>query len=338
MKKVCLIASIAIISLSANLSAQGAFGKLKEKLNSAAVPKGAYYYYYENIGKQEKAKELLVTEKFSVVDENNLATKGTSKYDPDKNYKKIELPGMQQPVFNDGNYHNTIIKIQDDVYLKVYFQGEACEMKFLNTLEVFSTNKEFIKEIQKDDKCENYKKLEVALDNFIKADAAKDAAKKAEGDKAEAKENATYELPLVSGFVPAGVTQKVIADAFYTKHERAVDAGSLKLTYAYFGSHKIRRLKPQKEWQIIKEKKLVNGTYDDVVTKRTLDVICVIQNDVDIKNDTYSLKLIQIYEDAAFGIYDGSKFTGKYYFNDFGASADMYKPKDRMMKYKDVLK
>lgn len=211
-----------------------------------------------------------------------------------------------------------------------------------NLLGIVTSNKELIKELLNwDPKKEattdlikkNLKEVQTLCDKITQGFADKEKAEKAKQDSARA----NYELPTPSTFYPAGVTQKVIADAFYKRFEKSMDAGTLKLTYAYFGSHKIHKLKPMKEWNIIKEKKTVNGTYDNFITKRSIDVICVIQNETDIKNGTYSLFLVQLYEDAAFGVYDGSKWSGTYYINSH-SFADPYTPKDRMMKYKDLLK
>lgn len=331
MKKVCLIASIAIVSLSTNLSAQGAFAKMKEKLENAATPKGAYYYYYENIGKKEKAKEVLISEAFSVVDENNLAKKGTSKYggDPDRTFKKIEMPGMKLPVFNDGDYHNTIIKIQDGVFLKLYFQGQACEMQFLNLIEVFSTNKEFIKEIQKDDKCENYKKLEVAVGDFIKAAKDVDDAKNAEEKKKQDAATANVKLPAPTKTNPCN--QAKLQELCQTR------IGNDKIAYCYFGIPDITKaISPNNEWKMIKEKKTVNGTYDDFITKRRIFAICIYQTEENIKNGVYNHTTITIEEEHAFDVWDGSKFNGE-----LKATGTMYLgriAKENAMQYKDVLK
>ncbi len=313
--------------------AQGVFSKMKEKLENASVPKGAYYYYYENIGKQEKAKEVLVNQSFSVVDENGLAWKGTSKYggDPDKTYKKIDLAGMKQAVFNDGDFHNTIIKIQDDVFFKIYFQGQTCEMKTISTIEVFSTNKEFIKEIQKDDKCENYKKLETALADFIKANDAVNAAKKAEGDKAEAERVAKVKLPAPTKTNPCN--QAKLQELCQKR------VGNDKIAYCYFGIpdyYNKTTNNSTNEWKMRKEKKTVNGTYDDFITKREIWAICVYQTEENIKDGVYNHMGIVIQEEHAFDVWDGSKFNGE-----LKASSSAYIgriTKENAFQYKDVLK
>lgn len=331
MKKVCFIASIAILGLSANLGAQNAFSKMKEKLESAATPKGAYYYYYENIGKQEKAKEVLFTEKFSVVDENNLATKGASKYggDPDRSFKKIDMPAVKLPVFNDGDFHNTIIKIQDDVFLKLYFQGQACEMQFLNTIEVFSTNKEFIKAIQKDDKCENYKKLEVAVADLIKAEADKNAANKAQEDKKQSELAASRKLPVPTKTNPCN--QAKLQELCQTR------VGNDKIIYCYFGvPDMLKQVSPTNEWKMIKEKKTVKGTYDDFITKRRIFAICIYESPANDDKGTYNYTCITIEEEHAFDVWDGSKFNGE-----LRATGTMYLgriAKENAIQYKDVLK
>ena len=331
MKKVCLIASVAIVSLSTNLSAQGAFSKMKEKLNSAAMPKGAYYYYYENIGKKEKAQEVLISEKFSVVDENNLATKGTSKYggDPDRTFKKIDVPGMKLPVFTDGDCHNTIIKIQDDVFLKLYFQGQACEMQFINLIEVFSTNKDFIKEIQKDDKCENYKKLEVAVADYIKAVKDGVDAKNAEEKKKQDAATANVKLPVPTKTIPCN--QAKLQELCQTR------VGNDKILYCYFGiPDMLKPVSPTNEWKMIKEKKTVNGTYDDFITKRRIFAICVYQTEENIKDGVYNHTCITLDEEHAFDVWDGSKFNGV-----LKATGTMYLgriAKENAMQYKDALK
>lgn len=331
MKKACLIASIAIVSLSSNLSAQGVLGKMKDKLENASTPKGAYYYYYENIGKQEKAKEVLVSQSFSVVDENNLAWKGTSKYggDPDKTYKKIDLAGMKQPVFNDGDFHNTIIKIQDDVFFKVYFQGQTCEMKNINTIEVFSTNKEFVKEIQKDDKCENYKKLETALADFIKANDAVNAANKAQEDKKQSDLAASRKLPAPTKINPCN--QAKLQELCQTR------VGNDKIIYCYFGvPDMLKQVSPTNDWKMIKEKKTVKGTYDDFITKRRIFAICIYESPANDDKGTYNYTCITIEEEHAFDVWDGSKFNGE-----LKATGTLYLgriSRDNALQYKDVLK
>ncbi|MCZ8284885.1 MAG: hypothetical protein O9353_05460 [Bacteroidia bacterium] len=331
MKKACLIASIAIVSLSANLSAQGALSKMKEKLNSAAMPKGAYYYYYENIGKKEKAKEVLISEAFSVVDENNLATKGASKYggDPDRNYKKIDMPGMKLPVFTDGDCHNSIIKIQDDVFLRLHFQGQACEMQFINLIEVFSTNKDFIKEIQKDDKCENYKKLETAVADYLKAVKDGVDAKNAEEKKKQDAATANVKLPVPTKTTPCN--QAKLQELCQTR------VGNDKILYCYFGiPDMLKPVSPTNEWKMIKEKKTVAGTYDDFITKRRIFAICVYQTEENIKNGVYNHTCITLDEEHAFDVWDGSKFNGV-----IKATGTMYLgriAKENAMQYKDALK
>ena len=331
MKKVCFIASIAILGLSANLGAQNAFSKMKEKLESAATPKGAYYYYYENIGKQEKAKEVLITQNFSIIDENNLFRKGTSKYgtDQDANFKKVDMPSMKQAVFMETNFHNIIIKVQDDVFLRAYFQGQECELKNLNLIEVFSTNKEYIKEIQKDDKCENYKKLETALNDFIKAEADKNAANKAQEDKKQSELAASRKLPVPTKTNPCN--QAKLRELCQTR------VGNDKIIYCYFAIPDITKaISPTNEWKMIKEKKTVNGTYDDFITKRRIFAICIYESPANEDKGTYNYTCITIEEEHAFDVWDGSKFNGE-----LKATGTLYLgriSRDNAMQYKDVLK
>jgi hypothetical protein len=332
MKK--LISSLLLASTliaTSTVNAQGFFSKMKDKLESAATQKGTFYYYFENISKQEKAKEILTHQSFSVIDENNLAWKGTSKYggDPDKTYKKIELAGMQQAVFNDGSYHNTIIKIENDVFFKVSFQGTTCEMKNVTAIEVFSTNKEFIKTILKDDKCENYKKLETALNDFIKAEANKDAANKAQEDKKQSELAANRKLPVPTKINPCN--QAKLKALCQTR------VGNDKIIYCYFGvPDMLKQVSPTNDWKMIKEKKTVKGTYDDFITKRRIFAICIYESPANDDKTTYNYTCITIEEEHAFDVWDGSKFNGE-----LKATGTMYLGrigKENAIQYKNVLK
>ncbi len=330
MKKTILLATLAFATLNPKLNAQGLLSKMKEKMENAAVPKGAYYYYYENIGKQEKAKELMYSDKFVLQDENTINIKDNTGYRV-TNFKKVEMPGMKQTVFMETNYHNTIIKIQDDVFLKAYFQGMECELKNLNTIEVFSTNKEYIKEIQKDDKCENYKKLETALNDLIKAEADKNTAAKAEVDKKNAADVAKVKLPAPTKTTPCN--QAKLQELCQKR------VGNDKITYCYFGIpdyHNKMTNNSTNEWKMRKEKKTVNGTYDDFITKREIWAICIYQTEENIKEGVYNHMGIVIQEEHAFDVWDGSKFNGE-----LKASSSSYIgriTKENAFQYKDVLK
>ncbi len=331
MKKLCLVASLALAILNPKLNAQGLLGKMKEKLDNASVPKGSYYFYFENIGNKEKARDLLVTQNFSVVDENTVFRKGTSKYgtDQDATFKKVEMPSMKQTVFMETNYHNTIIKIQDDVFLRAYFQGQECELKNLNLIEVFSTNKEYIKEIQKDDKCENYKKLETALNDFIKAEADKNAANKAQEDKKQSELAASRKLPAPTKINPCN--QAKLQELCQTR------VGNDKIIYCYFGvPDMLKQVSPTNDWKMIKEKKTVKGTYDDFITKRRIFAICIYESPANDDKGTYNYTCITIEEEHAFDVWDGSKFNGE-----LKATGTLYLgriSRDNALQFKDVLK
>ncbi len=330
-KTTLLLALVGTLFGTSTSKAQNFLNKMKDKLESASVPKGSYYFYFENIGNKEKAKDLLVTQKFSIIDENTVFRKGTSKYgtDQDATFKKVEMPGMNQAVFMETNFHNTIIKIQDEVFLRAYFQGMECELKNLNLIEVYSTNKEYIKEIQKDDKCENYKKLETALNNFIKAEADKNAANKAQEDKKQSELAASRKLPAPTKTAPCN--QAKLQELCQTR------IGNDKIIYCYFGvPDMLKEVSPTNDWKMIKEKKTVNGTYDDFITKRRIFAICIYESPANDDKGTYNYTCITIEEEHAFDVWDGSKFNGE-----LKATGTLYLgriSKENALQFKDVLK
>ena len=81
----------------------------------------------------------------------------------------------------------------------------------------------------------------------------------------------------------------------------------------------------------------MSGTYDYVITGRALDLIVVLQYKSKWGTDEYGIQEAQFTEDSAFGVYDGSKFTGKYYISGRNAvGTDI--PSKVAFKYKTVLK
>lgn len=60
MKKTTLMVALAGTLLgTSTIKAQNFLNKMKDKLESASVPKGSYYFYFENIGNKEKLKNCL---------------------------------------------------------------------------------------------------------------------------------------------------------------------------------------------------------------------------------------------------------------------------------------
>lgn len=113
--------------------------------------------------------------------------------------------------------------------------------------------------------------------------------------------------------------------------------GSDKIAYCYFGiPDMLKPVSPNNDWKMIKEKKTVNGTYDDFITKRRIFAICIYQTEDDVKNGKYRYTCITIEEEHAFDVWDGSKFNGV-----LKATGTMYLgeiTKANAMQYKDSLK
>jgi hypothetical protein len=144
--------------------------------------------------------------------------------------------------------------------------------------------------------------------------------------------SATFAMPIPSKFTP--LSNKICLEFVNARFNKD---GNCKIAYCYFGSNKHFRLKVQNEWAICKDRELVSGTYDDVIIKRSLDLIVVHQYKSKWGTNQYNISHATLTEDAAYGVYEGSKFTGKYYI--LGSSVlgtDI--PSKNAMKYKSVVK
>ena len=206
-------------------------------------------------------------------------------------------------------------------------------MENLVLIKVYSQDEKFVRDLVKNyDKSPNYKILEEKLKTYMAAWDAVYENDKAEQVKKNAAISAAFEMPLPSKFTP--VSNKICLEAANARFNKD---GNCKIAYCYFGSSKHIRLKTQTEWGIHKEKKLVSGTYDDVITKRSLDLIVVLQYKSKWGTNEYSVNHATLTEDAAYGVYNGSKFTGKYYILSSSAlGLDI--PSKNALKYKTVIK
>jgi hypothetical protein len=345
MKKITLIALIAGSIFTTNqLSAQGGLKKFKDKLENSLTPKNSYYVYFENIVEQKKSDVLGVTKAFTVVDTSNIITckyltEDVANSSYKMPYKKHNLVSKKETIFieeNSASFHNGAIKINDSTFMFIQMQGVECELKNLRGVYIVSKDKEFVNDLVKNyDKGASYKVLEAKMTDYMGAWNKLFADEKAKEDKKRADYDAAFELPKPSNFMP--VSQSVLKQAAEDKFNQS---GKNKIIYAYFASPSYAKLKNQTEWQIVKEMKTVNGTYDNFITKRTLDVVLVMQyqESNDMEKKQYSIRHVILVEDAAFGVYDGSKFSGKYYFQGYGNNLNSTCPEPNAMKYINVLK
>lgn len=336
MKKIIIALFVSILFGATNVQA-----KTILKINTSRVVAKAWWMYFEDMDDKTKSSRVLENIRFNVQDENTLIDDNNTDGDGTRsskivNYVKKSFPNSTESIFiNGSSHHNGIIKISDATYMKICFRGEN-KMENLVLIKVYSQEEKFVRDIIKNyDKSPNYRILEEKLKVYMTAWDAIYANEKAEQDKKNAAVNAAFELPKPSAFTP--LSQKVLVAVANEKYNQS---GKNKILYCYFASPTHMRLKNQTEWAMWKEKKLVNGTYDDVITKRSLDVIVVMQyaESDDFKRNVYSVRCAQITEDAAFGVYNGSKFTGKYYFMGFGNNLNSSAPEKNAMKYKSVLK
>lgn len=298
----------------------------------------SWWMYFEDMDDKTKSTRVLENIRFKVQDENTLIDDDNSDGDGTRsssmvNYVKKAFPNVAENFFINGNSHqNGIIKISDATYMKVCFRGEN-KMENLVLIKVYSQEEKFVRDLVNNyDKSPNYKILEEKLKIYMAAWDAFYANEKAEQDKKNAENAANYVMPLPSNFKP--ISNKICLDAvnaYYNKQDNC------KIAYCYLGSSKHTRLKTQTEWGIYKEKKWVSGTYDNVITKRSLDLIVVLQYKSKWGTDEYKIDQAQLTEDAAYGVYDGSKYTGKCYISGFLAvGTDI--PSKVAFKYKKVSK
>lgn len=311
-------------------------------VKSKKVIAKSWWMYFEDMDDKTKSTRVLENIRFKVQDENTLIDDDNSDGDGTRsskmvNYIKKSFPNSTETIFiNGSSHHNGIIKISDDTYMKICFRGEN-KMENLVLLKVYSQEEKFVRDIVKNyDKSPNYRILEEKLKAYMSAWNNEYAAQKAEQDKKNDAVDANFELPKPSSFAP--LSQKILMQA---ANEKLNSSGKNKITYCYFApAYNNANSQPQTKWVIKKEKKLVNGTYDDVITKRSLDVIIVMQyaESDDFSKKKYSVSYNQIVEDAAYGVYDGSKFSGKYYLMSFGANLNSSVPEKNALKYKTVLK
>lgn len=333
MKKIIFTAVVVFLSFAT----QGVQAKsiLKSTKTNAAK---AWWMYFEDMDDKTKSTRVLENIRFKVQDENTLNDDDNTDGDGTRssrmvNYVKKTFPNTTETIFIHGSsHHNGMIKISDETYMKICFRGEN-KMENLVLIKVYSQDEKFVRDIVKNyDKSPNYRILEEKLKSYMTAWDAVYANDKAEQNKKNAENAANYVMPLASSFKP--VSNKIclaVVNAYYNQQDNC------KIAYCYFGSSKHTRLKTQTEWGIKKEKKLVSGTYDYVITGRALDLIVVLQYKSKWGTDEYKIDQAQLTEDAAFGVYDGSKFTGKYYISGFIAvGTDI--PSKVAFKYKTVLK
>jgi hypothetical protein len=308
------------------------------KNNNTRVVAKSWWMYFEDMDDKTKSTRVLENIRFKVQDENTLIDDDNSDGDGTRssrivNYTKKSFSNTTESIFMNGNsHHNGIIKISDQTYMKICFKGEN-KMESLVLIKVYSQDEKFVRDLVKNyDKSPNYRILEEKLKTYMAAWDAVYENDKAEQVKKNAAISAAFEMPLPSKFTP--VSNKICLEAANARFNKD---GNCKIAYCYFGSSKHIRLKTQTEWGIHKEKKLVSGTYDDVITKRSLDLIVVLQYKSKWGTDEYSVNHATLTEDAAYGVYNGSKFTGKYYILSSSAlGLDI--PSKNALKYKTGLK
>jgi hypothetical protein len=203
-----------------------------------------------------------------------------------------------------------------------------------NLLGIVTSNKELIKELQGWDKKteptselikKHIKEVQTLCDKITKAGEDKEAARK----KEEADYVANVKLPAPTKTNPCN--QAKLQELCQTR------LGNDKIAFCYFGVPDIlKQTSPTNEWKMIKEKKRVNGTYDDFITKRRIFAISVYQTEEDVKAGKYRFTTITIEEEHAFDVWDGSKFdgvlkaTGTTYLGEIA--------KANALQYKDALK
>jgi hypothetical protein len=339
-KLVRIFAIILILSAQGSqVNAQKFMNKLKDKLAEAAGTKGAWWQFYEDMDDKTKSTVTLQNIRFKVLDENTLEDDDNADGDGTRSssivqYKKMKVGQSNESIYiNGSSHHGGFIKISDTTYMKICFRGDN-EMKNLVLVKIYSQNEKFVTKLNKQyDKAEEYKTLEKYLQLYMTAWDQQYAANKLAAQKERDAIDAAFELPKPSTFQP--LSQKQLMAAANAKYN---ESGKNKIAYCYFASPSFMRTKNQTEWAMIKENKTVNGTYDKFVTKRSLDVIIVMQYKDEQASDKYFIRVGQITEDAAFGVYDGSKFTGKYYFDGFGNTMGTTIPAANALKYKSALK
>ena len=333
MKKIIFTAVVVFLSFAT----QGVEAKSTLKSTKTNAAK-AWWMYFEDMDDKTKSTRVLENIRFKVQDENTLNDDDNTDGDGTRssrmvNYVKKTFPNTTETIFIHGSsHHNGMIKISDETYMKICFRGEN-KMENLVLIKVYSQDEKFVRDIVKNyDKSPNYRILEEKLKTYMAAWDAVYENDKAEQVKKNAAISAAFEMPLPSKFTP--VSNKICLEAANARFNKD---GNCKIAYCYFGSSKHIRLKTQTEWGIHKEKKLVSGTYDDVITKRSLDLIVVLQYKSKWGTNEYSVNHATLTEDAAYGVYNGSKFTGKYYILSSSAlGLDI--PSKNALKYKTVIK
>ncbi len=339
MKKITTVLSIIVILGVSNAShAQGFLNKMKDKLNSALSNPNAWWQYYEDMDDKTRSKVTLENIRFKVLDENTLEDDDNTDGDGTRSssivrYKKMKVGNSNEAIYMERDAHQMgFIRLPDSSYMKICFLGDN-KLDKLALIKVYSHSEKMITKLNKEyDKCEEYKTLEKYLKLYMTAWDEQYAARDAEAKKKNEATAAAFELPKPSNFAPLNQA-KLIAAA----NAKFGEGGKGKIAYCYFASPSFMRTKNQTEWAIRKEKKLVSGTYDDVVTKRTLDVIIIMQYEGEQAKDKYFIRVGQLTEDAAFGVYDGSKFTGKYYFDGSNTMGTQI-PAANALKYKTAVK
>lgn len=203
-----------------------------------------------------------------------------------------------------------------------------------NLLGIVTGNKALVAELLNWDKTKepttdlikkNIKEVQTLCDKITQAANDKEANRKKEQE--EAIKNA--KLPVPTKTNPCNQTK--LQELCQTR------IGSDKIAYCYFGiPDMLKPVSPSNDWKMIKEKKTVNGTYDDFITKRRIFAICIYQTEEDVKNGKYRYTCITIEEEHAFNVWDGSKFNGE-----LKATGTMYLgeiTKANAFQYKDALK
>ncbi len=337
-KHILLVAITTIVTTN-NMQAQGFLNKMKDKLNNALSNPNTWWQYVEDMDDKTRTKVVLENIRFKVLDNNTLEDDDNDDGDGTRSssnvkYKKMKVGNSTEDIYINGSTHaQGIIRLPDSSYMKICFRGEN-EMKNLVLIKVYSHKEKTISTLNKEyDKCDEYKVLETYLKKYMTAWDEAYAANIAEQKKKNDAVAAAFELPVPSSFTP--INQSKLSAA---AKEKFSEDGKGKITYCYFATPSFVRKKNLTEWAIVKEKKLVNGTYDDVITRRVADVVIIMQYEGEQAPDEYFIRYAQLFEDAAYGVYDGSKFTGKCYFKDFGGTMGTKIPKANALKYKSVLK